>query len=128
LTGDERRALAVVALALSVAAAARLRPAPPPVVPAPALDTAVQADSARSKQRRAQQAARPLKPGELIDVNSADVIELQRLPGIGPALAARVVAYRDSVGRFHDRDELIHVRGIGPKLLARIRDLIALGP
>jgi competence protein ComEA len=55
-----------------------------------------------------------------IDVNAADATELQRLPGIGPTLATRIVSYR-SVEAFRSPDDLRRVKGIGPKTLEAIR-------
>jgi competence protein ComEA len=56
-----------------------------------------------------------------IDVDRASAEELERLPGIGPALAARIIAERGAGGRFGGPDGLLRVHGIGPKTLARIR-------
>lgn len=55
-----------------------------------------------------------------IDVNRADVEELTALPGIGPVLAARIVAYRDSAGPFRTLSDLTAVTGIGPATIARV--------
>lgn len=62
-------------------------------------------------------------PGRL-NVNRATAAELERLPGIGPALAARIVAHREAHGPFRTVDELVRVPGIGPKTLAALRDLV----
>lgn len=62
-----------------------------------------------------------------VDVNRATQAELERLPGIGPALATRIIAYRDSVGRFERIDQLERVRGIGPAMLARLTPLVTTG-
>ncbi len=59
--------------------------------------------------------------GELIDINSATAKELERLPGIGPQIAGRIVAYREQHGAFKRVDDLTKVRGIGPKTLERLR-------
>lgn len=72
--------------------------------------------------RRAQRAATPLAPGERIDPNTAPVEELDRLPGIGPALAARIVASREAEGPFARPADLLRVSGVGPKTLARLRE------
>lgn len=57
-----------------------------------------------------------------VDLNRADAAELQRLPGIGPALARRVLEERRRLGgRFRSAGELLEVRGIGPATLERIR-------
>ncbi len=61
-----------------------------------------------------------------IDVNTADAATLTRLPRIGPAIARRIVAYRKTHGPFKTVDELLNVRGIGPKTLERIRPRIRL--
>jgi competence ComEA-like helix-hairpin-helix protein len=60
-----------------------------------------------------------------IDVDRAGAEELIRLPGIGPALAARIVAERGAGGRFGGPDGLLRVPGIGPKTLAKIRPYLA---
>ncbi len=63
---------------------------------------------------------------KVIDINSAGYFDLQTLPGIGPVLAERIMAYRDSVGAFRSADELLNVQGIGEKKYARIKDRIAI--
>ena len=60
----------------------------------------------------------------LVDVNTADTTTLETLPGIGPALAGRIVDHRTAHGPFASVDALIDVAGIGPATLARIRDLV----
>lgn len=60
----------------------------------------------------------------LIDINRADIDELQKLPGVGPVLAGRIVAHRESVGRFETIEDLLEVAGIGETRLASIRELI----
>lgn len=57
----------------------------------------------------------------LVDVNRADWPELAQLPGIGESLAKRIVASRREVGPFREPDDLLRVRGIGPKTLDRVR-------
>lgn len=59
-----------------------------------------------------------------VDVNVATAAELEALPGIGPVLAERVVAWRTEHGAFRDVDALLDVPGIGPSVLAQIRDLV----
>ncbi len=66
-----------------------------------------------------------VKATALIDVNRAGVEELTTIKGIGPALARRIVEYRNQHGRFESVDDLLAVKGIGPKLLARIRDRVS---
>jgi competence protein ComEA len=66
-----------------------------------------------------------LAPGERVDVDRADVIALTRLPHVGPALAQRIVAWRESHGPFGGIARLDSVSGIGPKLLDAIRPYVA---
>lgn len=63
----------------------------------------------------------------LLDLNRATVEELITLPGIGPVLAARIVAWREDHGPFQSVDDLRQVSGIGEKTLERIRDLVTVG-
>jgi comEA protein len=62
-----------------------------------------------------------------VNVNTASVEELQRLPRVGPATARRIVDYRARNGRFASAEELAHVSGIGPRTVERLRPLISLG-
>ncbi|MHB0875168.1 MAG: ComEA family DNA-binding protein [Anaerolineae bacterium] len=57
----------------------------------------------------------------LLDINSAPAADLEALPGIGPTLAARIVAYRDEHGAFSAVEELLNVTGIGEKTLEALR-------
>ena len=59
---------------------------------------------------------------DLIDLNTADQTALESLPRIGPALAERIIAWREENGRFQSVDDLLAVPGIGEKLLEAIRD------
>ena len=62
--------------------------------------------------------ARPLAEGERIDVDRAAAAELDRLPGIGPGVARRIVADREARGVFGSLEGLDRVPGIGPAALA----------
>jgi competence protein ComEA len=59
-----------------------------------------------------------------IDLNSADEAALDALPGVGPATAKAIVAYRESHGPFTSVDQLLEVRGIGPAKLDQLVDLV----
>jgi comEA protein len=61
---------------------------------------------------------------QILDINDAGYFDLQTLPGIGPVLAERIVAYRDSVGAFRSVNELSNVKGIGEKKLAGLKNRI----
>ncbi len=62
--------------------------------------------------------------GGLVDINRATAAELQAIPGIGPVIADRIVAYRGEHGPFRQVDELMQVAGVGEKTLARIAPLV----
>lgn len=59
-----------------------------------------------------------------VDVDQATAQQLQTLPGIGPTLAARIIAFRDSAGPFGGLKAFGEVKGIGPSTLARLDTLI----
>jgi competence protein ComEA len=89
--------------------------------------TLAQGDAAPAGQGAANRpeagiSARPPERGNpAISLNSASAQELTRLPGIGPSLAGRVVAWREAHGAFRSLDQLEEVPGIGPATVARIR-------
>lgn len=59
--------------------------------------------------------------GGVLDLNTAGVSDLDRLPGVGPVLAQRIVDWRDAHGRFATVDQLREVGGIGERKLAELR-------
>ncbi len=59
---------------------------------------------------------------EKVNLNTATAEQLQTLPGIGPAMAKRVIEYRTKVGKFTKIEELINVKGIGEKRFQKIKD------
>ncbi len=61
-----------------------------------------------------------------VNINQADATALERLPGIGPAIAGAIVTWREEHGPFSSTDDLLDVPGIGPAKLAAIEDLVAL--
>lgn len=61
-----------------------------------------------------------------LDLNAATLEQLDTLPGIGPALAARIVAYRDEHGPFRQIEQLNEVKGIGARTLEKLRPLLVL--
>ncbi len=66
-------------------------------------------------------AALPAFNAPLTRINDCEAAELCLLPGIGPALAARIIADRDEHGPFRTVEELDRVKGIGPTTLERLR-------
>lgn len=63
----------------------------------------------------------------LLNINTATAEELAELPGIGPAIAQRIVDYRTEHGPFISVDQLTAVEGIGEKRISDIRELITTG-
>lgn len=66
----------------------------------------------------------PSAPDKRVNINTAGIAELTRLPGIGPAMAERIVGYRVEHGPFRSVEDIVKVRGIGPARLEQLRDLI----
>ena len=65
---------------------------------------------------------------DLININSASVAEISRaLPGIGPQKAQRIVDWRNTHGLFQYREQLLGIKGIGPKTLEKIEGFYHLG-
>src|SRR2546426_5655187 len=85
-----------------------------------AADTTAQAVGLRATARAAVRLARPLAPGERVDLDQADVTEITRLPRVGPALARRIVDWRAQHGPFGSLPRLDSVSGIGPPMLEAI--------
>ena len=66
------------------------------------------------------------EPGSttLVNINTADLTQLETLPGVGPALGQRIIDYRTQHGRFRNVDALQDVSGIGPTIFAQLKDLV----
>jgi competence protein ComEA len=129
LTKDESRALGFVALLLALALGAHLVQRPPALAPEVApVDLEALTQSADSALEAAARRGRPFAPGERIDPNTASAEELDRLPGIGPALAERIIAERERGGPFRTVEELQRVPGIGPATRARFSPYLRIEP
>ncbi len=65
-----------------------------------------------------------VKPTSRVDINHADAVTLQTLPGIGPTLAQRIITHRKGYGRFTDADGLREVEGIGSRRFEKLEPWI----
>lgn len=65
-----------------------------------------------------------LREKRKIDVNTASLEELVTIPGIGEGLASAILACRDKGDMFYSADDLLRIRGIGPKKLEKMREYI----
>ena len=133
-TPGERQALGfLVFLALS-GASVRLWRANQPLEPqgVAALDHQLaRVDSARQAPKRSRKpAARRdsvVRSAGPVDLDRASASEIEALPGIGPALAARIIAHRDSIGSFRSIEALCDVRGVGSAMVRRLSPLVTFG-
>lgn len=61
-----------------------------------------------------------------VNLNTADLAQLETLPRIGPALASRIIEWREQNGRFTSVEDLLAVPGIGDKMLSALRPLVSI--
>ena len=80
--------------------------------------------AAESPVQSADREEAPAKAPDKVEINTADRMELEELPGIGPRTAERIVEYRTENGRFEKIEDLMNVRGIGERTFLRLRDLV----
>lgn len=69
-----------------------------------------------------------VQPGDVININTATVGELDTLPGIGPSTAQKIVDYRDENGPFDSAEAVMNVSGIGEAKFDQIAPFITVGP
>lgn len=67
-----------------------------------------------------------MKPDTPVNINTADAETIASLPSIGPKMAKDIIDYRNAHGQYLFKEDLIEVRGIGPKTLGKIKELITL--
>jgi competence protein ComEA len=96
--------------------------APREVLAEPSLSVSRPTQMVSSQPQPRRSAAQPV-----VDLNHATVHDLDQLPGIGQALAERIMEYRRSHGPFTAVEDLLLVKGIGPKKLDRLRGLVSVG-
>lgn len=127
-TKDERRALLYLALVAAAGGVLRVVRAPADAPGSPVVAPDLPGDDLARQAELVRQAtllARPLRPGERIDVDRASAQEIERLPRIGPELARRIVEDRDSAGPFGSLEALGRVPGVGPGLLRAMERSVA---
>jgi competence protein ComEA len=130
-TPQERLALGVAVLLLAAGAAARgltKEPEAAALTGPAGVDAGVRTLVAQVEDsvERSELRGRPLAPGERIDPNTASADELDRLDGVGPAMAARIVERRQARGPFRTLADLDSVSGIGPSTLVKIAPQVTL--
>jgi comEA protein len=67
-------------------------------------------------------------PETPIDLNVANIKELEQLPGVGPTTAKAIIDFRTKSGRFHRVEDLLVIRGISEAKLKKMRPYITVGP
>lgn len=77
-----------------------------------------------STPAREDEEADSLLEGEVIELNTADVADLKRLPGVGSTRAQAIVEYRQEHGTFRSVEDLLNVDGIGPGILEKLRPFV----
>ncbi|HET6930005.1 MAG TPA: helix-hairpin-helix domain-containing protein [Candidatus Acidoferrum sp.] len=71
--------------------------------------------------------AKKKPPAHPININTAGATELQQVPGIGPSTAQKILDTRKSYGAFRSVDDLLAIKGIGPKKLEKMRKYLTVG-
>ena len=62
--------------------------------------------------------------GELVNINTADEAELDKLPGVGPSTAQKIIEYRETEGQFASPEDIMKVKGIGKAKYEKMKDRI----
>jgi len=63
-----------------------------------------------------------------VNINTATSTDLEKLPGVGPAMALRIVEYRQKNNGFKKIEDLMQVKGIGEKKFLKLKTLVTIGP
>jgi len=71
--------------------------------------------------------AKKKPPAHPININTATAADLQQVPGIGPSTAQKIIDTRKSYGAFKSVDDLLAIKGIGPKKLEKMRKYLTVG-
>lgn len=86
-------------------------------------------DTAKATTQKTPKASKPAKkalPEGKININTASEKDLQKLPKVGPAMAKKIVEYRNSVKSFKTVEELRNVKGIGAKIFEGLKPYVTI--
>lgn len=95
------------------------------IVPALILMLLLNANCKNAPQHLLTVDFKQIEAGKTLDLNAATASEIEKLPGIGPTLAARIVEFRDRNGPFRRSEDVILVRAMSDSRFRKIRPLVA---
>ncbi|MEY9091703.1 ComEA family DNA-binding protein [Paenibacillus sp. RC84] len=73
-------------------------------------------------------ADKKIPPGPKVDINTANLQQLMELPGIGESKGKAILAYREQHGKFKRAEQLLDIKGIGEKMLAKMKPYLQINP
>ena len=91
------------------------------------VENAFQTEIENLKSDSGGQVAGVTTVSDKININEASLEELDKLPGIGPAYAQKIIDYREQNDGFKNVEDLEKIKGIGSKTMEKLRDLVTVG-